>query len=133
MLTTRVESRFAPSAESVGAARQLLEGLGDRLTPEALEDLRLVVSELVTNSIRHAGLGSEGWIRVEVWVSNSLLRGEVSDTSPGFEHLSVHAPSPGELPGGWGLYMVDGLVSRWGIVEANPPRILAHVWFEMEV
>jgi anti-sigma regulatory factor (Ser/Thr protein kinase) len=86
-----------------------------------------VVSELVTNSILHAGLSPNDHISLMVRVSAGSVRGRVCDSGPGFDVLSEPRPQPG-LKGGWGLPIVETISDRWG-VEQNS---CACVWFEID-
>jgi anti-sigma regulatory factor (Ser/Thr protein kinase) len=54
-----IDLRLGPEPEVVTSARHALDQLTDLLPPEKLENVRLVVSELVTNSILHAGLSAD--------------------------------------------------------------------------
>ena len=62
LLGTQINLRLTSNSEAVLAARRSLDRLESHLLPEKLEDVRLVVSELVTNSVRHAGLPSDAQI-----------------------------------------------------------------------
>jgi integral membrane sensor domain MASE1 len=94
-------------------ARAALSPLVDVLAAEAYSDLRLQVSELVTNSVRHAQLRPGELIRLRVEVTGRLLRVEVSDPGEGFG-ATIPQPTVGE-PGGWGLFLTERLADRWGI------------------
>ena len=67
-----------------GSARRAVGRLADRLPRARLEGLQLLVSELVTNSVRHAGMGPDGRIRVRVRLDRDSIRLEVTDGGPGF-------------------------------------------------
>lgn len=118
---------FAPEPEVVTTARHALDGLKDLLPPGKLEDVRLVVSELVTNSILHAGISPDDQISLSVAVTAGSVRGRVCDPGSGFEVDSEPRPRPG-LKGGWGLPIVERISDRWG-VERNSR---ACVWFEID-
>ena len=75
----------------------------------------MLVSELVTNSLRHTGSAE---IELEVWSSDEVVRVDVSDRGAGFDVDGP--PRPGKASG-WGLFMVDRLADRWG-VETSGPR-----------
>ena len=60
-----------------------------------LERCQLVTTELLTNSVRHAGLGPDQQIDLEVQVLPGVLRIEVTDPGPGFDHAVVEAPTAG--------------------------------------
>ena len=126
-MEAEIDVRFAPEPEVVTTARHTLDGLADLLPAEKLEDVRLVVSELVTNSILHAGLSTEDQISLTVKVSAGSVRGRVCDLGSGFEVPSEPSPRS-DMSGGWGLPIVETISDRWG-VEGN-----SHVcvWFEID-
>jgi anti-sigma regulatory factor (Ser/Thr protein kinase) len=105
------------------------EALGDLGLPSAvLADARLLVNELVTNSIRHSGLGPEDQIRIRAEWSGSRLRVDVYDR-PGSRRptpvVGSIRPSPG-AQSGWGLYVLDRVAQRWGVVSGR-------YWFELQL
>ena len=119
-----VELESGPNAAAEArAAIGVLEGDAD---PDVLDDLRLLVSEMVTNSVRHAGAPPGAPIGLAISLSGGVARVEVTDAGRGFE------PSPRNAPqleaGGWGLHLVDRLATRWGVERGRPAR----VWFELE-
>ena len=113
--------------DSAAAARHAIDQLTDRLPAEQVGDVRLLVSELVTNSLRHAQLGAEDQIRLGVDVRDSLVRVEVSDSGTGFE-FEGPADDP-ETVEGWGLYLVATLSDRWGVDRTDRGT---SVWFELD-
>jgi integral membrane sensor domain MASE1/anti-sigma regulatory factor (Ser/Thr protein kinase) len=94
-------------------ARTALSPLMGALTTQVYSDLRLLVSELVTNSVRHARLRPGDRIRLQVELSDRVLRVEVSDPGEGFG-ANIPEPAPRE-PGGWGLFLTEQLADRWGV------------------
>ena len=90
-----------------------------------VQDLQLLVSELVTNSLRHAGLGPRDVIDVRVRRLRNGVRVEVVD--PGRQFAPAVRDRPSEH-GGWGLHIVDRVADRWG-VEIPHNR----VWFELSL
>ena len=124
---TEIELSLAPSPEVLTTARHALDRLTDLLAPEKLEEVRLVVSELVANSILHARLSPEDRISLSVSVSGGSVRGRVCDPGPGFEAPSEPRPRA-DLSGGWGLPIVERLSDRWGVERDN--RVC--VWFEID-
>jgi anti-sigma regulatory factor (Ser/Thr protein kinase) len=110
--------------ESAAAARRAVEG-GLALEGETLETVKLLVSELVTNSVRHAGLPSGAEIALRARVGGGLVRVEVCDTGRGFDPADRAEPSEA---GGWGLRLVEALADRWGVETAPVVR----VWFELD-
>jgi anti-sigma regulatory factor (Ser/Thr protein kinase) len=123
----RVEIELPPAATSVARARDGLDVLRGSVADGTLEDVRLLISEIVTNSVRHAGLGPADRVSVRVTADGKRVRAEVVDTGQGFE-----APPRGPGAGagsGWGLFLVEHLADRWG-VERRDGRTL--VWFEID-
>ena len=123
--STEVRLRLSSGPGAVSAARRGLDSLEPELGAERLSDMRLLVSELVTNSVRHARAGEGDELELEVSVREHLIRVCVSDRGPGFE---VSPRQPDDDPGsGWGLFLVEQLSDRWG-VELNGRT---QVWFEL--
>jgi integral membrane sensor domain MASE1 len=102
-----------PVPGSPADARAALSPLAGVLPTAVYSDLCLQVSELVTNSVRHARLRPDDLIRLRVELSDRVLRIEVSDPGEGFSG-NLPEPAPGE-PGGWGLFLTEQLADRWGI------------------
>jgi signal transduction histidine kinase len=92
-----------------------------RSKPDAVETAALLVSELVTNAVRHG----EGKIRLQVDLDDDRLFVEVIDDGRGLE--DVIRGRRFENVEGWGLRIVDRSASRWGAHEGT-----THVWFELE-
>jgi anti-sigma regulatory factor (Ser/Thr protein kinase) len=115
--------------DSAAAARHGVDQLADRLGEEQLGDVRLLVSELVTNSLRHANLGPEEAITLNVALDDRVIRVEVADPGKGFE-LDGNPGDPDTVEG-WGLYLVETLSDRWG-VERSPQGAANVVWFELD-
>ena len=99
----------------------------DALPDEVYLDLCLLVSELVTNSVRHGRLRSNDRIRLLVEHSERLLRIEVSDPGEGFG-ANVPEPVP-RGPGGWGLFLTERLADRWGVDREGG---WTTVWVELD-
>ncbi len=114
-----------PDAIAPRLARHAITELDPLLGP-ASPDVALLVSELVTNGVRHAGAGPDAPVRLAVQVEEDRIRVEVSDNGQGFDHGPL-PPDPGRA-GGWGLRLVDALSERWG-VERDGKTV---VWFEVQ-
>ena len=102
-----------PSSNCPAAARDALSPLAGAIPTRVYSDLRLQVSELVTNSVRHAKLRPGDLIRLQIELSDRLLRVQVSDPGQGFR-ANIPDPVAGE-PGGWGLFLTERLADRWGV------------------
>jgi anti-sigma regulatory factor (Ser/Thr protein kinase) len=112
--------------ESIPRSREVLDGLRGELDESVLEDLRLIVSELVTNSIRHAGLRTSDPIDLEVSVDESTIRLELRDSGRGFAPPAT--PSNPFRESGWGLFLVSQLTDRWGVSDEGG---VTTVWIEI--
>jgi anti-sigma regulatory factor (Ser/Thr protein kinase) len=115
--------------DSAAAARHGVDQLADRLGEDQLGDVRLLVSELVTNSLRHAQLAPDESITLNVSLDDQVVRVEVADPGRGFE-LDGHPGDPDTVEG-WGLYLVETLADRWG-VDRSPEGAANVVWFELD-
>jgi serine phosphatase RsbU (regulator of sigma subunit)/anti-sigma regulatory factor (Ser/Thr protein kinase) len=121
-----VVARLPGHADAVPKARQLIEELEPKLEHALFTNLRLLVSELVTNSIRHAHTPSSASVELRATVFPDRVRVEVSDHGHGFEPTR---PEPNrDSRSGWGLYLVEQLADRWG-VNSTPQT---QVWFEID-
>jgi anti-sigma regulatory factor (Ser/Thr protein kinase) len=124
----RLNLRFRAMPENLRVVRRGLETMG--LPDQVMRVGTLLTTELVTNSIRHAGLGPDDDIDVTAAWSGTVLRVIVRDGSGGPPSDVVAGsirPSPGGQSG-WGLYLVDKLATRWGTnLEGS-----AGFWFELE-
>ena len=117
---------FQPALETPALARHELEGwLPDSLGDSHRGALRLLVSELVTNSVRHVS-GSDAPVELAVRIGNRAIRVEVRDGGSGFR---PGKPEPRGAEGGFGLYLVERMASRWGVDTRDGTR----VWFELDL
>jgi anti-sigma regulatory factor (Ser/Thr protein kinase) len=122
----RIELELESGPAAASEARAAVGMLDGRADPDVLDDVRLLLSEIVTNAVRHSGSPSEAKIGLSVSAARGAVRVEVTDAGLGF------APAPRSAPwtqaGGWGLHLVDSLASRWGVDRG--PRV--RVWFEID-
>ena len=119
---------FVVSAQprSLGPIRRALEDLD--LPDLMMRDAALLTTELVSNSVRHAGLDTDDAIEVRIDRYDRTLRVSVRDGGSWAPREGVAGsirPSPG-AESGWGLYLVDRLAARWGTDRGGG------VWFELE-
>jgi anti-sigma regulatory factor (Ser/Thr protein kinase) len=122
----RLERELPVSPEAAAEARHALDGLEAVLPGGRIRDVQLLVSELVTNAVRHANLGDSDVIGLVVELADDALRVEVHDPGGGFVP-SAPSPDPAR-PSGWGLYLVAELSDRWG-VDSDDTTL---VWFELD-
>ena len=111
---------------SAKVARDAVAGLDGHLGA-VFGDVVLVISELVTNSVRHAGLGASEPVQLSVRVEGDMVRVAVRDPGPGFE--LPPAPSDPAHVGGWGLVLVDQLAEKWGVEHDGDANV---VWCELK-
>lgn len=121
-----LELRLPLKPESVPAARGSLDALQNRVPHSALEDARLMVSELVTNSLRHGGVSNRS-IEVLADIEGRTLMVQVRDQGKGFRPHPRASDAPADS--GWGLYLVEQLADRWGATSDGATC----VWFELQL
>jgi anti-sigma regulatory factor (Ser/Thr protein kinase) len=114
--------RLPGDPDAAAKARRALAELRSDIDPPLLETLRLLVTELVTNSVRHARVET---IVLRVLVGRSAVWTEVTDEGPGFDPDGTGA---GRDRNGWGLFLVERLAHRWGV---NRDGDGTKVWFEL--
>ncbi|MCA1219063.1 ATP-binding protein [Streptomyces sp. 8L] len=126
-----VEWHFNRHPRIVARARSLLsvQAAEWKIPDEMAETGVLLLSELVTNALRHGGCapGREIWTRALLDDAAERLRIEVSDACNSMPHAR-HASSDDET--GRGLALVEALATRWG-AEPRPYGIGKTVWFEL--
>src|SRR5438128_4698529 len=117
-----------PGAHAPADARRQLESrLPGGLPPSLVDDVLLLTTELVTNSVRHSPAADTGTVDVAVRLAPERIRVEVSDPGSGFAHVPRY---PGTLSeGGRGLFLVEVLAERWGMGEGDRTT----VWYELGV
>jgi signal transduction histidine kinase len=115
-----VELLVSPRAPSQ-ARRWVLERGGD-LPRGKLDLLLLLVSELVTNSVRHSGAVPGERVQIALERGDGTIHVDVQDTGPGFDRHDVRS-------GPHGLQVVESGANRWGIERSVPTT----VWFELDV
>jgi anti-sigma regulatory factor (Ser/Thr protein kinase) len=102
-------------------ARELL---GRRLDERRCNEMLVLVTELVTNAVRHAGLRPDQMVVVHLAAAAGVVRVEVCDGGVGFEPVE-RAPGP---EGGFGLVLLRSLADRWGFAVEDGTC----AWFEID-
>ena len=114
-----------PEPHSVPQARERVIELAEPFVEDTrIADLRLVISEVITNAVRHGG---DDDMVVAVTPKQGYLCMQVTDTGDGF------APRPRAFEpdddGGFGLFLIERLTRRWGLTRENSKT---RVWFEFD-
>jgi anti-sigma regulatory factor (Ser/Thr protein kinase) len=122
----RQELLLVAEPVSVRQARSWLSALARGIVgAKRLSDLELVVTEVVTNAVRHGA--PSGSVRLAATPKAEFLCVQVTDEGPGL------VPSPGAMGsdenGGFGLFIVERLTRRWGVTRENRHT---RVWFEFD-
>ena len=119
------------TASSVGVARRRLMGdLSEAGVFEATAcDAGLVLSELISNALRHATPLQGSVVRVAWWLDDDCLEIAVSDGG-GSTMPVVNQPGHSAI-GGRGLGIVDRLSLRWGVCSSSDGAGETTVWAEL--
>jgi anti-sigma regulatory factor (Ser/Thr protein kinase) len=126
-LAIDIELFLDPTPPAAGSARRAVHSaaiFGDAAEPDAL----LLISELVTNSIVHAGHCGNDAIRLRAGHDGSTTRVEVCDRARSRSVPEIRRDTPPTAEGGRGLMLVDALSDRWGMDTCERGTC---VWFEL--
>jgi PAS domain S-box-containing protein len=116
------EVRLPPQPSSVAAARHHVRGFLEASgRTDLLQTAMLLVSEIVTNALLHAGTEVDLAGRVE---GDSVLI-EVGDGSSHLPSRRSYAPTSGT---GRGLLMLESMVDDWGVTRRDRGKV---VWFRI--
>jgi serine/threonine-protein kinase RsbW len=115
----RIHAGPTAAAEARAAVSSCFDGV---LPADKLDDVLLVVSELVTNSVLHG----HGEIDMRVSSDGKILSGSVTDEGRGFDWRE--SPRDPRRIGGNGLYIVGRVSEQWGLGDGP-----TSVWFEIRV
>ncbi|MGI8617031.1 MAG: ATP-binding protein [Actinomycetota bacterium] len=118
---------FGLVPEAAFQARAVVnDKLGRAVPVKVLEDATLLVSELVTNAVRHAPQKGAPEVELRLERDPERVRVVVSDAGAGFV-AAPRLPTASESSG-WGLYLVDRIADRWGVISKDRNE----VWFEID-
>ncbi|MEV5408983.1 ATP-binding protein [Thermopolyspora sp. NPDC052614] len=102
---------LACDAASAGEARRAVRReLRDWGAADLVDDCSLIVTELVTNAVRHG----DGVIHFRLGTNGSWVYGEVFDEGTALPRV---CQADSDSPGGRGLVIVDKLADEWGVAE----------------
>ena len=118
-----LDRTIASTPRAPAEARRAVEELAPELEGGVIADIQLIVSELVTNSVRHSG--SDQPVRLRAWLRSSGVKVEIADGGLGFVPAGRRPDHISE--GGRGLLILEALAERWGVQSDTRSR----VWFEL--
>ncbi len=134
-----LDLRIPSETGAARRARDALAGVVGEFDAYVRDSLTLLVSELVSSSVRRMGPGNEKAIAVRALAGPGVVRVEVRDSGrtipPIVPRLRpsgwsiLHDPGLVGVPGGWGLAIVNSVADRWGIIADRGTE----VWFELDV
>jgi anti-sigma regulatory factor (Ser/Thr protein kinase) len=123
-----LDVRYPAVPSTVPAARNAFGEAFADLPTDVLEQGKIVLSELVTNGVRHGADPDRGWIRLVVRRDPGGLRIEVTDSRESQGEPEMRTSDP-HRTSGWGLFLVDQLAQRWGFRAEDTTT----VWCEIDV
>jgi anti-sigma regulatory factor (Ser/Thr protein kinase) len=117
--------RLTIEPESVGVARRFISMIMGSWGLSGVDEAELLVSEVVTNVVRH--VRSSDTMRINVKRHRDLLRVEVHDPST---ELPVQRETNQDSESGHGMFLVDSLSQYWGCQPFASGKV---VWFEISI
>ena len=121
-MTELVDIAISRDPHAPRKARRAVEEFAVDVDASLVPEAKLLVSELITNSVKYGG---EGEVRLQLLSHHpGHLRVEVVDQGSGFVPVARNRPATDV--GGWGLHLVETLADAWGVHEGS-----THVWFEI--
>jgi transcriptional regulator with XRE-family HTH domain/anti-sigma regulatory factor (Ser/Thr protein kinase) len=118
----RFVKRFPSSPDAPAFARGALTATAVGIPSDVFESAALLISELVTNSVRHS---ESEVIEVTIMLDLDRLRIEVADA--GTQAIRPRTP---DTAGGWGLTLVGELASSWGVERQRTGK---RIWVEFDL
>ena len=121
-MQSRLDVDIPRDPQAPRLARRAVESLGPAVAPDVKADVVLLVSELITNSVKYAGDGDIALALRSDEPGHLLV--QVADGGGGF--VPTARDRPAIEVGGWGLHLVQTLSDRWGVRDGG-----TQVWFEI--
>jgi anti-sigma regulatory factor (Ser/Thr protein kinase) len=125
-MSTGFDVALSGDMNAAALARRAIAKTYPTLPQSLQDDLSLLVTELVTNAVRHGGATADRPLQVEFRRQDGRIRVEVVD--PGIDFKPPARPPSGDFSRGWGLFLVDQIAERWGVCPAPAGT---RVWFEV--
>jgi anti-sigma regulatory factor (Ser/Thr protein kinase) len=112
--SVEIRRDIATGLQAPAEARHLVNSLADDISAPILDDIRLVTSELVTNSVKHAGNPPGHPIHVILDLNPDRVHLEVVDRSV-FDPTPETSTELREVK--WGLVLLDRIADDWGRIS----------------
>lgn len=109
-------------------ARKALGDVAVGVPREVMDRAELLISEAVTNSVRHGSRDADDAVRVSIDIDPSRIHIDVADRAPLDSPLQPRDPNGTE--GGLGLLLIDRMSDRWGATALPKGKT---VWFELDL
>jgi two-component sensor histidine kinase len=126
IMDSRIRALYKIDPQPTGPAqarRIIAEELDSRLSARSVEEIKLMVSELVTNGILHGASENDAPVLLDLCVNGDIRCGVVDEG----RGLAAGLAARVKHGGGWGLQVVEQLADRWGM-KRSPDH--TEVWFE---
>ncbi|HEX3434474.1 MAG TPA: ATP-binding protein [Solirubrobacteraceae bacterium] len=126
LATARTTLELKRTVHAPGEARAAVMGRCDQLELDGslAQSLILLVSEVVSNAVRHSSGDADSPIELVAEFGAERIRVTVTDAGAGF----VPRPrDPGSTRDGYGLYLLEKVATSWGVDSQGDTK----VWFEL--
>jgi anti-sigma regulatory factor (Ser/Thr protein kinase) len=122
----RVELELERSVDAPAIARAEIAARCHELDLGAplCQSLILLVSEVVSNAVRHSTGDSKAPVQLVATFGKRTIRVMVTDAGGGF---TPRPRDPARTHDGYGLYLLEKVAARWGVESRGDTK----VWFEL--
>jgi transcriptional regulator with XRE-family HTH domain/anti-sigma regulatory factor (Ser/Thr protein kinase) len=124
-LPAEVRRTLPADTQAARTAREAVTFVTDEIPEATAQTARLLVTELVSNSVRHGPQGAGATVELAIEVGRNVLRVEVADRSS-----TPARAKPPSHEGGYGLALVDAKASRWGTEQRDSLNV---TWLELDL
>jgi anti-sigma regulatory factor (Ser/Thr protein kinase) len=123
---TQVRLQLARTVNAPGLARAAVARRCEQLALDASlsQSLILLVSEVVSNAVRHSSAHADAPIEFVADFDAAKIRVMVTDAGDGF---TPRPRDPASTRDGYGLYLLEKVAERWGVESRGDTK----VWFEL--
>lgn len=122
------EHRLPHDPTSAATARsKMIDELSSVLDPPRVDEIRLMVTELVSNAVRHAPPEPDGTIVLVIEREPTLVRIVVRD---GGTHIDPNDLTFDTGEGHFGLRVIDTLADQWGFSIDGDKGVWCEVWID---